>query len=331
MNLPATIYILRWLINDTFRQSLAGRVFWIMLGVSGLVIVFCLGISVEGGTIIEEKKIIDPITNQELSGRPAVPGKMRLLFGAKEVEMHRGGAEEVRLIHIILATWVAGTVGLLLTLVWTASFVPDFLQPTSAVVLLAKPAPRWLFLLGKYLGVVLIVAFQGFIFFFGTWAALGLKTNIWNNSYLAGWPMLVLQFAVFFSFSILIAATWRSTMACILGVLLFWAISFGVNYGRYMALALPRLAGEQARPLSPVTMWLVEAGYWTFPKPADYMIILEDFIQAASDKVSLSDLPEIRDARERGDFQPFAALASSALFALVMLVLAGRQLNDVEY
>ncbi len=330
MNLASTIFALRWLINDTFRQSLAGRVFWIMLGVSALAIVFCLGISLEGGTIRDRDDLIEA-SGKDLVGPASEPGEMRLLFGMMRVSMHRGGTEEVRLIHVVLAIWIAGAAGLLLTLVWTASFVPEFLQPSSAVVLLAKPAPRWLFLLGKYLGVVLFVAVQGLIFFVGTWFAIGIKTGIWNNTYLLGWPMLVFQFAVFYSVSVVIAVTWRSTMACILGVLLFWFVCLGVNFGRYAVLALPAIAGQQAQPLSPFTRGVVETGYWIFPKPADFAIMLEDLLDAGKDRLTVSGEPEFQRARENGDFQPFGALAASLLFAVVMLVLAGRQLNDTEY
>ena len=41
------IYAIRWLIRDTFRQAMATRIFWVLLAVSGLCIVFCLGGSVE--------------------------------------------------------------------------------------------------------------------------------------------------------------------------------------------------------------------------------------------------------------------------------------------
>lgn len=331
MNLASTIYALRWLVNDTFRQSLASKVFWIMLSVSALTIVFCLSVSIDGGTVVDEGQLFDAKTGRDIVGPNPNPGKMTLLFGAMPVSIHRGGAEEVRLIHLFLAVWVAGAVGLLLTLVWTASFVPEFLQPSSAVVLLSKPVPRWAFLFGKYIGVVLFVALQGMLFFVGTWAALGVKTGIWNNAYLLGWPMLVLQFAVFYSLSLLIAVTWRSTMACVLGILLFWIICFGVNYGRYAMLALPTLAPQEVRPLSPLTRGLMETGYWALPKPADFMMMLEDLLDAEKDKATLSSMPEFRHGRENGLFQPFASMAASLAFGVVMIVLAGRQLNETEY
>ena len=34
MDAPAVLYALRWLIHDTFRQTLSSRVFWILLGLS---------------------------------------------------------------------------------------------------------------------------------------------------------------------------------------------------------------------------------------------------------------------------------------------------------
>ena len=37
MDAPAVIYALRWLIHDTFRQTLTSRVFWILIGLSALV------------------------------------------------------------------------------------------------------------------------------------------------------------------------------------------------------------------------------------------------------------------------------------------------------
>ena len=41
-----------------------------------------------------------------------------------------------------LAGVVADTAGVLLALLWTAGFLPTFLEPAAVTVLLAKPAPR---------------------------------------------------------------------------------------------------------------------------------------------------------------------------------------------
>jgi ABC-type transport system involved in multi-copper enzyme maturation permease subunit len=329
MNLPAALYALRWLVLDTFRQSMSGKVFWIMSGVSTLAIVFCLGISVKGGVVYDEGQYYHVESGRDFVG--GADGTMTLLFGMIPVKMHRGGVEEVRFIQVFLAVWFAGAAGLIMTLVWTAGMLPDFLQPSSAVVLLSKPTPRWMILLGKYLGVVLFVALQAMFFFVGTWAALGVRTGVWNNTYLLGWPMLTLQFAVFYGVSVLIASAWRSQAACMLGVLLFWIASFGINYGRYAAIAMPALAETETRTVSPITAGLAEMGYWIFPKPVDYIVMLEDLLQADKEKATLGTMPEFQFARERGQFQPFLSLLTSVGFAVVMIGLAGKQLADAEY
>ena len=57
MNVSSGVYVLRWLIVDTFRQALASRIFWIMLTVSGVFILFCCTVQVSGG--IAERKSDD--------------------------------------------------------------------------------------------------------------------------------------------------------------------------------------------------------------------------------------------------------------------------------
>ena len=58
------IYACRLLIRDTFRQALANRVFWVMLGACAVVIMFCLSISIEG---------IGELSNPVVQGGPPVP------------------------------------------------------------------------------------------------------------------------------------------------------------------------------------------------------------------------------------------------------------------
>lgn len=332
MNSPQAIYALRWLVRDTLCQALASRILWIMLGVSALCIVFCLGISVEGADNLrpEGDYLYHPKTDQPLTGPTGDLGSMHLFFGALQVGLPRDRASGVHLIHVVLGTWVAGAIGLLATLVWTAGFIPESLQPTNAALLLAKPVPRCLFLLGKYFGVVLFVAFQASVFFVGTWLALGLRTNVWLYGYLAGIPLLVLQFSVIFSVSVLIASATRSTMACVVGSILFWGLCLCVNYARYTALALPQLS-PQTPPLSSFTAFFLEASYWILPKPLDFLLILEQALNTRAHMATLSTLPEFATAMERGAFEPIGSVLSSCLFAVVLLVFAGRRLRATDY
>lgn len=330
MNGPALVYVLRWLIRDTFRQALAGKVFWIMLGLTLLSVVFCLGVDVRPAVERDPDGFwYSKRTGQPLTDTAEEPGKLSLLYGIMRVDIRRGGEEEIHLIRLILGTWVAGTAGLLFCLVWTAGFLPEFLQPSSAAVLLAKPVPRWVLILGKYLGVVAFVAVQALLFFLLTWIALGLRTSSWQGGYLWGAPLLVLQFAGLYAFSVLLGATTRSTVACLLGVVLFWALCLGINYGRHAALAMEVLAPGTEIP--PLTLFLTQAAYWLLPKPADWLVLLEGALGAEGIKTTVAALPEFDAVRQMGQFDPFLSVASAAVFIVLMVWLAGHQLARTDY
>src|SRR5437764_1178461 len=79
-------------------------------------------------------------------------------------------------------------------------------------VLLAKPTPRWMLLAGKYVGVLAFVLVHAMLFVGGTWLAIGVRTQVWDASYLYAIPLLLLHFAVFFSVSLLLAVCTRSTV-----------------------------------------------------------------------------------------------------------------------
>ena len=331
MSSSSIIYALRWLVRDTFRQAMAGMVFWIMLALTGLCVLFCLSLSIENGESLKpDGTYLTSRDGDLLTGPNPDPGTLNLLFGAFSVPLHRDGEAEVHLIQVVLGTWVAGTFGLVFTLVWTAGFLPDFLQTTSASVLLAKPLPRWVYLTGKFCGVVCFVAFQGGVFFLTTWIALGLRTNIWMANYLVGFPILVFQFAVLYSFSVALAVATRSTVACVLGIVLFWGMCMGLNYGRHAAAALPTLS-PAGQHLTGLSTGLIDLGYWALPKPADTLMILEDSLNADKQMATLSSLPEFATVRSEGHFDPVLILFTSLLFCVGMLTLSGQQLGKVDY
>lgn len=331
MNSPAAIYAIRWLIKDTFRQAVATRIFWVMLTVSIVAAVFCLGVSVSGG--IDRREPGDTELyhqNKPVDASNPIQGEMQLLFGAFRVPLPRGQEDAVRFLQVVLASLVAGSFGLLLILLWTAGFLPEFFQPSAASVLFAKPIPRWTLLVGKYLGVVVFVTLQAAIFFSGTWLAIGLRTGVWNYAYLLGIPLLGLHFAVVYSFSVLLAVCTRSTVACMFGSILFWLVCLGMNYGRHAAAALPELSqGTAAMPAA--SNWLVEVGYWILPKPADLVLIQQQALHAGDYFVTLSYQPEFKAVMASGAFSVEGIILTSLLFVGMMLATATRQLAATDY
>lgn len=319
MTSKQTLTAWRWLAYDTFRQSLSGRLFWLMLGISAVVIVFCLGVSIQDGGPLH------PPDDFELD-RPH--GQLTLAFGAFRGPLFRDGEAAVRFLQLVLGEWVAGSLGVLLALVFTAGFVPAFLDPRSSAVLLAKPVPRWSLLLGKFTGVLAFVAFQAAVFLVGTWLALGLRTGYWPAGYLWCLPVLLVHFAAVYSGSVLLGVCTRNTVASVFGAVVLWLLCWGMNYGRHLVVALPALDPTTAAAFPATFHPLVEAGYWLLPKPADMGMLMHTAVLGPDQPYGV---PQFEKVRQLGAFYPGLSLLSSLAFAAGMLFAAARQLATIDY
>jgi ABC-type transport system involved in multi-copper enzyme maturation permease subunit len=256
-------------------------------------------------------------------GVETISGRMSLAFGAVSFPVPRERVDSVRFLELLLSGGVAGTLGLLLALVWTAGFVPTFLEPSAASVLLAKPVARGQLLLGKYLGVLAFVAFQVLLFVSLTWLALGARTSVWDVAYWWCVPLLLLQFAVFFSFSVLLAVVTRSTVACVFGSVLFWLLSWGINYGRVMLLGM-----QESQHLPSSTAKLADLAYWISPKPIDAGLMLFNALDAHRH----FEKPQVFALLETGQmFSPQWSIASSFLIAGALLALAVYEFKATDY
>ena len=325
------------LVRDTFRQSRAQGVFWLLLGISAICILLCASVSINGAVQLAgpgENPDFLPRTEAlaheseilQRDGVAVVGGDLSLGFGAVRVPLARDAKHAVHALQLALASGVADTLGVLLALVWTAGFLPGFLDRQSISVLLAKPAPRWALLLGKYTGVLAFVLFQGAIFVGGTWLALGARTGIWDFAYLKSAPLLLLHFGIFFSVSLLLAVCTRSTVASVFGSIAFWLMCWGMNFGRH-ALVADVAAGSGAEFGQPL-LGIVEFGYWFLPKPADLGILVRDAL-GAQDFYSQPAAFEFVQAH--GQFHPVWSVAASLAFMLLIFWAAVRQFVATDY
>jgi ABC-2 family transporter protein len=354
---------LGWLIRDTFRQSLASGVFWLMLALSAVFIAVCLSVGIQGDVpIVSDDPAVHPmfLGSTEVAAAHAavadlvphgmsqslgiwqvptvwystpyrqvevaqrqnftvITGRMTVMFGLVPWNITRDRLQAVRELQQYLGGWVGGSIGLLLALLFTAGFLPTFLEPSAVSVLLAKPAPRWSLLLGKYLGVLTFVTFQAVVFVGGTWLALGARTDVWDFAYFLALPLFLLSFAIFFGFSVLLAVLTRSTVASAFGSILFWLVCWGMNYGRHVsrtALDVPSLG------------YAADLGYWILPKPTDLHLLLAKSLGATdlvSSQINLQQLTQI------GAWSPTLSVASSVLAAVVLLLLAEYEFVHTDY
>jgi ABC-type transport system involved in multi-copper enzyme maturation permease subunit len=291
----------RWLLRDTLYQALSSGVFWLLLAISVAASLFCLTATVsdDGSDRIE------------------------LASGLIEFSAAQGVPGAVRSLEAYLAAGVADVGGLLLALLWTAGFLPGFLEPAAASVLLAKPAPRWALLAGKFLGVLAFAALQAIVFLGGTWMALGMRTGVWDVAYLMCLPLLLVHFAVFFSFSAMLAVVTRSPVACVFGSVLFWLMCWGMNFGRHATRIVPELHG-----VSSVLMVLSEAAYWVLPKPLDFQLILADGLQPGEVFARLVSTASLAQA---GAWHPLGSVAASVAAGLLLLGLAAYEFIHSDY
>jgi ABC-type transport system involved in multi-copper enzyme maturation permease subunit len=350
MNARSNFVTLKQLIRDTFRQACASGICWMMLAVTAICVVLCLSVSVWGDVALhgEDEPVLflpPPLprsvtsaaaasqkvgfsleTDPDLArheGIETIRGRMTLAFGAISFPVTRERGDAVSFLELVLAGGFAGTLGLLLALVWTAGFVPTFLEPSAASVLLAKPVARWQLLLGKYLGVLTFVGFQVVLFVGLTWLALGLRTNVWNMTYWWCIPLLLLQFAIFYSFSVLLAVITRSTVACVFGSVLFWLLAWGINYGCVMARGV-----LEPQYLPAGTRALGEVAYWISPKPIDAGLILFNALDAQHH----FEKPVVFSLLESGQaFSPCLSILSSLVLTGALLALATYQFNETDY
>jgi ABC-type transport system involved in multi-copper enzyme maturation permease subunit len=322
--LPATIRTVRWMVRDTFRQSLASKLFWVMLGLTLFGTTFALSVSVSGEDQRERHPDELPLylpQGQSAEGISDVRGKVSIGFGLVEYRIAKNRTDSVRQLQLWLAGILADTAGVLLALLWTAGFLPSFLEPQTVTVLLAKPAPRWAVLAGKYVGVVLFVALHAVLFVGGTWLGLGLSTGVWDIRYWLAVPLLVTNFSVFYAVSALLAVCTRSTVVAVFGTLLFWLLCWVMNFTHFRLMA-------PVDGITPTASFLVEAGYWVLPKPLDLSGIFFDAMDASAYSMPV---PEVKAAKDRGAFYPEMSVLASLAFAACALAVAAYEFRKQDY
>ena len=322
MDSPTLVRLIGWVVYATFREALASRLLAATALVAGVCIVFCLSMRVEGEPPLPvepgEARMRLPLEEARRLGSPRAEGmdvascQVRFLFGAIRVHYRHYPEDAVMFVQLLLASFFADTAGVLLALIWTAGFLPGFLDPARSSVLLVKPMPRWALLTGQYLGVVAFVALQTTAFVVGTWLALGVATGEWTALYLLSIPILLLHFGVFFTVSAWLAVRTRSTTVTLVGSLAFWMLCWFINHGWQAALARPSAEGP---------LWL-GAAYWLLPKPADLNWLLFELLHADHFVGRLLDYASLR---EQGGLRLAASLLTSLIFAAVMLTASARR------
>jgi ABC-type transport system involved in multi-copper enzyme maturation permease subunit len=144
---------------------------------------------------------------------------------------------------------IVGTVGamfiMFLSIIMTASFLPNMLAKGSVDLLLVKPVHRTTLFLYKFTGGLLFMFLNTTFIIVGVWLATGIQTGLWTNTLLLCIPIFTLQFAIFYSAAALVAVMTRSTVFSILVAFMFWGWLFFLGWSHFLFIDYQR---EQKQP-----------------------------------------------------------------------------------
>src|SRR5438552_1450408 len=130
-------------------------------------------------------------------------------------------------ITVLDTVWTAISMTLLLISVFigvfvTAGFITSLMEKGSIDLLLSKPVPRWLFIVGRYCGAVLIIFAEVAFLIFGLWLVAGLSLGSWSATFFLSAFLITLAFAGVYALVTLIGVFTRSSwFAIIIGLAVY--------------------------------------------------------------------------------------------------------------
>ncbi|MBT8045452.1 MAG: hypothetical protein KJO79_10920 [Verrucomicrobiae bacterium] len=129
-----------------------------------------------------------------------------------------------------LVPWWLGMFALVLALISVCPVFPDFLKTGSIDVAISKPMSRVTLFFMKYLGSLLFVAIQVFVFCVIVFIAHGVRMGAWNFEIFWAVILLTFVFSLIYSVAVLTAVWTKSTLFSLLMALLVWGVTLAVQW-----------------------------------------------------------------------------------------------------
>ena len=305
------------LIKDSFRESRDRKIYWVMLIMSVIIALGMACFSFE-------------------------PGKVNILFGMWEIKTNHftamGNLRQDLIASIVvdgIMDTVLGGIGVLLSIVATASFFPTFLERGAVDVVLSKPIPRWKLFLFRYLGGMVFIGLQATIFVVLTFLVAGIRWGAWIPGYLLSIPLVILLFSYLYCISALVAVFTRSTVSAVMLTMLAWTGIAGVqSLDDAFTVTFPEWQNNRQAYVA------VHCTRWILPKTQDITYFAKKWSKAANEMLFVHvDSPEdeqlIRKVEEsetaRLKVGPWKSIGSSLLFEAMIVVLAMLKFNRTDY
>lgn len=219
------------LLVDAYRELCAKKLFWITMLLSVLVVlVFAMvGINEKGMKFLVWQLPAD-FNGVTITSETMPPGLLyRTMFASLAVPFW--------------LSWVAVILGL----ISTAGMIPDLIQGGTIESVLSRPIGRIRLLLTKFVGGLLFMTLQVFVFSLLVFLVIGIRGKSWAPEVFIAVPVVVAMFSYLFAVCVLLGMLTRSTIAALLLTMLFWMIVFIVNMGDGIAVGIHEQIKAQQR------------------------------------------------------------------------------------
>lgn len=203
------------MLMDSYRQLNSRKLFWVVLSLSGLIVVNFASIGFDENGI-------------------------SMMFGAWRFDnplLVRGSIFAKIIYRSIFSSFIVGFwlawIATILALISTTSIFPDFIADGAIDLVLSKPIGRVRLFVLKYVASLLFVLLQVGPFCVGVFFCMGLRLGDWEWRIFAAIPLVVLFFSYLYAVNVLIGVWTRSALAALLATLLFWVSLFGLNFAEF--------------------------------------------------------------------------------------------------
>lgn len=210
---------------DAYRELNSKKLFWIVMGLSGLVVGMFAAIGInENGVKLLWFSIPSSVFNTRLFPEETF---YKLMFANLGVKI-----------------WLAWA-STILALVATAGIFPDLIASGSIELTLSKPISRVRLFLTKYLSGLVFTALQVTVFTLACFIVMGLRAGLWLPGLFWAVPLMVLFFSYLFAICVFLGLVTRSTVASLLITILLWFCVFLLHTGERSMLTFRELNAQQ--------------------------------------------------------------------------------------
>lgn len=144
----------------------------------------------------------------------------------------------------------------------SASFITSLMEKGTVDLLLSKPVPRWMYIMGRYTGAFIIMFLEVAFFVLGMWAVVSLSVGTWNWGFPMSIVHIMLGFAGLYSVVVLVSVLSRSNLLAIIAGFGIFFIAFLLSIGRLGA----EIADTGTKgPLG----YIADVLYFIFPQTTD--------------------------------------------------------------